>query len=261
MKWNSQLYDSRHGFVAEYGRDLLHYIPSNPEQRILDIGCGTGTLTVKLAGLGSYVLGIDSSETMIAQARAQYPEIDFQVGNALNLPFENQWDVVFSNAVFHWIEDHDTLLKNIRKALKSKGILICEFGAAGNISTIETAFAEALKSYGYIYTARFNFPTAKHFGELLTANGFVIDKIYEKERPTPLNDGRKGLSNWMEQFFASELKSMPDDVKASVFQQVEEAVKIDLWDGTQWIADYRRLRAVAHVQSATGALERNRTPE
>ena len=48
---------------------------------------------------------------MVERAKAQYPELAFQVCDALSLPFEGEFDVVFSNAVFHWIADHDTLLE------------------------------------------------------------------------------------------------------------------------------------------------------
>ena len=45
MDWNAEWYENKHGFVAEYGRELLSCVPENPDQSILDLGCGTGTLT------------------------------------------------------------------------------------------------------------------------------------------------------------------------------------------------------------------------
>lgn len=65
MRWNSKLYDSKHDFVAEYGRDLLEFIQDDRTQKILDLGCGTGVLTAEIAKLCDYVLGIDSSSDMI----------------------------------------------------------------------------------------------------------------------------------------------------------------------------------------------------
>lgn len=247
MKWNSTLYDKKHDFVAEYGKGLLEFVPKNAGQAILDLGCGTGVLTVQLAELCNKIVGVDSARSMINRAKQQFSNIEFKVCDALALPFENEFDLVFSNAVFHWISDHDTLLKNIHKVLKPQGLLVCEFGARGNIAVIENAFTKVCNSLGYHYEPKFNFPTTEDFGELLESNGFVIDRIYDYDRPTVLKDREQGLVNWMKQFFASELVVMPDDIQARVFEQVEELTRAILWNGKEWVADYRRLRAIAHI--------------
>ena len=247
MEWDASLYDKKHDFVAEYGKGLLEFIPQNKEQAILDLGCGTGILTAQLVDLGSRVMGVDSSQYMIDRAKRQFSSIEFKVCDALALPFEQEWDVVFSNAVFHWIGDHRALLQNIRKALKPHGTLVCEFGASGNIAAIEDAFAAACGQLGYGYQPKFNFPTAEHFGELLTENGFRIERLYDYDRPTVLKDGEAGLSNWMKQFFASELSAMPASAQTLVLKQAEERTRTALWNGNEWVADYRRLRAVAHL--------------
>lgn len=64
MQWNSTLYDQKHDFVAKYGEGLLTFLPENPTRAILDLGCGTGTLTAQLAARGSRVVGVDSARTM-----------------------------------------------------------------------------------------------------------------------------------------------------------------------------------------------------
>lgn len=248
MKWDSSLYDSKHDFVAEYGKGLLEFIPRNNRQTILDLGCGTGTLTVQLSGLCEKVIGVDASQDMIDKAKEQFGNIEFRVCDALALPFEKEFDAVFSNAVFHWINNHDLLLKNIRRALKPQGILVCEFGARGNIAVIENAFKTACTSMGYDYRPKFNFPSAKAFGRLLEKHGFVADQVYDYDRPTPLKDHENGLANWMEQFFDSELDAMPDHVKTMVVKKVEDLTREALWNGNAWIADYRRLRAIAHLK-------------
>ncbi|WP_432633042.1 class I SAM-dependent methyltransferase [Brachyspira sp.] len=247
MEWNSQLYDNKHDFVAEYGKGLLEFIPDNKEQTILDLGCGTGVLTAQLRDYGSKVIGVDSSENMIDKAKKQFGNIEFMVCDALDLPFENEFDVVFSNAVFHWISDHDALLSNVKKVLKSHGLLVCEFGANGNISTIENAFVKVYSGLGYEYAPKFNFPTSESFGKLLEKKGVVIYKVYDYDRPTPLKNAEQGLANWIKQFFASELSVMSDDMQDTVIKKVEGLTRESLWNGKEWIADYRRLRAIAHL--------------
>ena len=246
MEWNSSLYDNKHDFVAEYGRGLLEFIPKNNEQTILDLGCGTGTLTAQLADLCSKVVGVDSSQNMIDKAKKQFENIEFSICDALTLPFDEEFDVVFSNAVFHWINDHNALLKNIHKALKPQGLLVCEFGANGNIATIENAFIKVCERLGYSYKPKFNFPTVDIFGGMLEKNGFIIDRIYDFDRPTVFKDGEQGLSNFLKQFFASELREIPEHIQSLIIDEVAAITRETLWNGEAWVADYRRLRAVAH---------------
>ncbi len=246
MEWNASLYDDKHRFVAEYGKDLLECIPHDPEQAILDLGCGTGILTARLFNLGNRVVGIDSSHSMIEKAKDQFPEIEFRVCNALDLPFEQEFDVVFSNAVFHWIDDHDLLIKNIYKSLHDGGLLICEFGAHGNIKTIEIAFSEICNTYGYHYISGFNFPTVDDFAQMLEKNKLKIEKIYAYDRPTVLSDGEHGLVHWMKQFFSFELVKIPMDIQNIIFEKMEKVCRNTIWNGKEWVADYRRLRAIAH---------------
>lgn len=245
--WDAGLYDKKHDFVSEYGKGLLEFVPANKNQSILDLGCGTGTLTAQLSDFAGAIIGVDSSASMIAKAKEQYPNIKFMVCDALALPFEKKFDVVFSNAVFHWIADHNTLLKQVHKVLKPNGLLVCEFGANGNIETIENAFIDACREFEYEYKPRFNFPTSEHFADLLEQNDFVIDKVYDYARPTPLKDNDRGLANWMRQFFAFDLEMMPEKVQNEIIKKVEYSTKESLWNGNEWIADYRRLRAIAHI--------------
>lgn len=247
MKWNSKLYDSKHDFVAEYGKGLLEFIPNDKNQKILDLGCGTGTLTKEIANSCQYVLGIDGSKEMIEQAKITYPELEFEVGDALKMSYEGQWDVVFSNAVFHWILDHDQLLSNIKSSLRGSGQLICEFGGYGNIGTIENGFKNVLNSIGYDYTSKFNFSTTEKFALLLEKNDFIADELYIYDRPTVLKDGEKGLYNWAKQFFASDLANFDKNEQEKILLELEKQVRNELWDGSNWIADYKRLRAIAHI--------------
>ena len=95
--------------------------------------------------------------------------------------------------------------------------------------------------------SKFNFPTTKHFADLLTKKGFIIDKIYDYDRPPPLKDHERGLENWMRQFFAFELEKMSKDIQSKIIKEVETLTKDKLWKENEWIADYRRLRVVAHI--------------
>jgi len=245
MKWNAELYQGKHGYVAEYGKELLEYVADDKTQVILDLGCGTGELTNELAQKASVVIGIDGSESMIRKAGEMYPEIEFHVMDACSLKWQDYFDVVFSNAVFHWIQNQPSLLKGIYHALKPDGKLICEFGANGNIAKIQKSFHDVTKKYGYDYANPFYFPTTHEYKQLLEQVGFNIELIVDYDRPTVLKDGEFGLRNWLKQFFARDLSNFTTNRQVDIFETIEKSLYSDLWNGKQWIADYRRIRVIA----------------
>jgi trans-aconitate methyltransferase len=89
--WNSELYQSSHSFVWQYGRDLLVLLNAKPGERILDVGCGTGQLTAEIAQFGAEVVGIDSSPEMIDTARSNFPHVLFDVADAAALPYSSEF--------------------------------------------------------------------------------------------------------------------------------------------------------------------------
>lgn len=252
MKWNSTLYDGAQGFVSAYGQSLLGLVPPGA-RRVLDLGCGTGDLTGRLAALAPWVLGVDASPEMIDAARAKYPALRFAVMDAANLPFAGAFDVVFSNAVFHWLTGADAqaaLLAGVRRALKPGGVLICEFGAAGNIAAIQAAFTAALARRGLGWHSPFFFPTAGEYRALLEQAGFAVEELRDYDRPTPLPNGEEGLSAWLRQFFSAALSPLDAAAQDAILAETADALRPALWDaaGGRWVADYRRLRAVAHTR-------------
>ncbi|MCL2212825.1 MAG: class I SAM-dependent methyltransferase [Oscillospiraceae bacterium] len=245
MKWNAELYQDKHSFVSEYGKAILEYVSNNNAQSILDIGCGTGDLTHELAQKSGVVIGIDNSESMIKKAKEKYPKIEFCVIDACNLTWKNSFDIVFSNAVFHWIQNQTKLLEGIYRALKIDGKLICEFGAHGCVAKIWNAFRDILSSYGYDEFYPFYYPTVQEYKRLLDKVGFEIEMAIDFDKPTILKGGKQGLRDWLKQFYASDLSKFDSYQQADIFDKMDETLYRDLWNGEQWAADYRRIRVVA----------------
>lgn len=245
MRWNADLYDGKHRFVSDYGGRMLGKLSVRPGMRVLDLGCGTGILTKRIAELGADVLGVDASEQMVETARRNYPELSFLCADATRLSFEQEFDAVFSNAVFHWIADQPALLRCVRAALKPGGRIVCEFGAAGCLDSIYTSFARQCLRLGHHYKSAFYFPTADAYRQLLEAADLVVEEIFEYDRPTPLEDGRKGLSNLVRQFLADDVSKLSAGQRQALFEGMEAELEASLWDGERWIADYRRLQFTA----------------
>lgn len=248
MRWDAALYQNEHGFVAEYGKELLEFVDRSAGQCILDVGCGTGELTAALAQNGAGVLGVDASADMIERAKARYPDLRFEVADATALTFEGCFDTVFSNAVFHWIRDQRALLAGVRRALKLGGRLVCEFGAQGNIRKIREAFSSIMARRGCAWPSPFFYPTSSEYDRLLAEAGLTPRHSLEYDRPTPLPSGRDGLRLWVTQFFSESLGAFDSETRAAILAEMEAALRPALWDGTRWMADYRRLRVVAETR-------------
>ncbi len=243
MHWNTTLYKEKHSFVPEYGKELLQYVNLDPDQSILDVGCGTGMLAHLMAAHGAKVVGLDASEDMIALAKESYPDVTFVAGDATRLTFREEFDTVFSNAVFHWIQHQGDLLDGICRALKPGGRLVCELGAKGNTQNIRDAFSQAASHVGVEIQSHFFFPTVDQYEDLLMENGFVPERVVAFDRPTPLAEREMGLRNWMIQFLP--VSDIPEHQRERVFQEVENQLRPRLWKEGRWMADYRRLRVVA----------------
>ncbi|QLE39454.1 class I SAM-dependent methyltransferase [Nostoc sp. C052] len=246
--WDTSLYEDKHTFVWQYGEDLLKLLNPKPGESILDLGCGTGQLTDKIAQAGAEVWGIDSAPAMIEKVRENYPHIRFDVADATNFQVEQPFDAVFSNAVLHWVKEADSALASIHQALKPGGRFVAEFGGKGNVQAIVTALYSALESIGIPQTQVENpwyYPSISEYTTLLEQQGF--DAIYAIlfPRPTPLADGEAGIANWIKMFAGSFLAGLSPEQQIKIIPVIEEYLKPTLYQQGIWTADYRRIRIVA----------------
>jgi trans-aconitate methyltransferase len=243
--WNAGLYDASHAFVWEFGRDLLALLAPQPGERILDVGCGTGHLTAEIAQSGAQVLGIDRSEAMIAQARENFPLLSFETQDVCALPYDGAFDAIFSNAVLHWVQPPETAAAAVARALKPGGRLVFEFGGRGNIRILVDGAYRALRQLGVHHPERLNpwyFPSVAEYSAILEHRGIEVNFAHLFDRSTPLQDGDRGLENWL-RMFGSRLMEPLDEAGAREFLRLvsDYAAPHLLRDGI-WSADYRRLR-------------------
>src|SRR5580692_7177248 len=114
--WDPERYARNARFVADLGAPVVELLAPRPGERILDLGCGDGVLTAKLAAMGCHVIGVDSSELQIDAARKL--GLDVRVMSGESLDFDREFDAVFSNAALHWMSDHAKVIAGVRRALK-----------------------------------------------------------------------------------------------------------------------------------------------
>ena len=246
--WDAQLYDHKHSFVSKFGTDLVELLSPKPGEYILDLGCGTGHLTNKIASCGAEVIGIDSALTMIEQARNHYPQLQFEVADATTLEVIEQFNAVFSNAVLHWIKQPEKVVAGIYRALKPGGRFVAEFGGKGNVKAIVTAIYKVMQGVGYPIDEAVNpwyFPSIGEYGTLLEQQGFELSFATLFERPTPLDDGEKGIQNWIRMFANSFFKAIPAEQQTDILAEIENQLRPLLYRDSTWFADYKRIRVMA----------------
>lgn len=244
--WNTTLYDDKHSFVWERGADLLPLLDPKPGERILDLGCGTGHLSHEIVQAGGSVLGIDRSSTQIDLARQCYPQLQFEVVDGENLPYNTEFDAVFSNAALHWMTQPERAVEGIWRALKPGGRLVAEFGAKGNVSAIVGTLRRVFVAAGYAdppIDRLWYFPSIGEYTALLEKQGFEVRLGLLFDRPTPL-EGKEGLRNWLTLFAASLFQEIPLKQQPEILEEIERQLRPHLERQGTWYADYRRLRIV-----------------
>jgi trans-aconitate methyltransferase len=212
-------------------------------ERILDLGCGDGVLTKKLVDLQCEVVGVDSSAPQIEAARKL--GLDAYVMDAQALPFREEFDAVFSNAVLHWIKRADPMLAAVYRSLKPGGRFVAECGGQGCVQKIRTALVQSLNRRGIDGEARvpWYFPAPDDYTARLERAGFRVESIALIPRPTPLPGD---VIDWLEIFAKSFLEPLSGAARAEYLQEVRAVLEPQLRDSTgTWIADYVRLRFAA----------------
>jgi trans-aconitate methyltransferase len=246
--WNAGLYDNKFSFIWEYGSSLIDLLDPKPGEYVLDIGCGTGHLTHAIAERGARVIGNDFSAAMIEQARANYPDLRFEVADASNFTLDEPVDAIFSNAVFHWVHDQEGAAACIQRALKPGGRFVAEFGGKGNVGQIIAATISAMHDAGYANAAErtpWYYPSIGEHATLLERLGLETISAVLFDRPTLLDGGEAGLSLWLEMFGDSFFANIPPETRQQIVAGIEERLRPALFRDGSWYADYRRLRIVA----------------
>jgi trans-aconitate methyltransferase len=245
--WDADDYARTAGFVPRLGAPLVDRLDPRPGKLVLDVGCGDGGLTESLAARGAAVVAIDSSPEMVAAARARGLDARLADIEALELP--ERFDAAFSNAVLHWVRDHDAAASAVARHLKPGGRFVGELGGHGNVAAIVTAILAVLDRHGIDGLALnpWHFPTPAAFGAALERAGFRVEDIALVPRPTPLD---AGMAAWLGTFAGAFLRAFPEDAREAVVREIESLLASSLRDERgQWTADYVRLRFTA-VRSA-----------
>ena len=241
-QWNPNTYNKHTAFVSQLALPVVDLLDPKRGEKILDVGCGEGTLAMEIERRGAKVIGVDMSAEMIEQCQAK--GIEAYVGSVTDLPYEEVFDAVFSNATLHWVKDARCAIQNIAKSLKSDGHFVCEFGGEGNAYHLVSAMEEVFTNHPEFgeFENPWYFPSVKEYTTLLEAEGFSVEYMEIIPRPTPMDD----IANWLEIFANGVTKHLSKEQFETFKQECREILKETIYSEEEgWMLDYKRLRVRA----------------
>jgi len=185
---------------------------------------------------------MDSDSNMVERAREQFPALVFFEGDVRDFQVDEPVDVIFSNAALHWVppSNVERSVISMSRALKVGGRFVVEFGGKGNVNQIVEATLEVVPNT----SCPWYFPSISEYATILERHGIEVLSASLYDRPTPLETDGSGIKNWLRMFGSAFFEGKTSDEVEVALDQIENRLRSSLFDGNQWIADYRRIRIV-----------------
>ncbi|HMJ94611.1 MAG TPA: methyltransferase domain-containing protein [Thermoleophilaceae bacterium] len=244
--WDAATYDRVSAPQVEWALKVLERLPLRGDERVLDAGCGSGRVTQLLLERlpHGHVVAVDSAPSMVDHAReALDPERTTVLqANLTDLQLDEPVDAAFSNAVFHWVPDHDALFARLHAALRPGGRLVAQCGGEGNVAH----FHEAAKAVGaeepYAHhlagwQGPWNFAGAEQTAARLERAGFTEIETWLEPYPITPEDPTSFLRTVC---LGNHLEQLPEDLREPYVEAVRERCGTEL--------DYVRL----NIQARSG---------
>lgn len=234
--WDAEEYAKNSAGQLEWAQELFPKLRLKRSDTVLDIGCGDGKITARLARVAveGRVVGIDLSADMIRLAAKTFPpevysNLTFLRMDAARIYFEKRecFDVAFSNAALHWVEDHEAVLRGVRACLRSGGRILFQMGGAGNAAGMWTVVEEVAgrPAWRDFFTP---FPRPYHFYQPERYDSWLEETRFRKIRTELIpkdmrHDGRKGLTGWLRTTWFPYTDRLPRELRETFLSEVAEA--------------------------------------
>ena len=253
-EFDGKKYAEASSHQQEWGTRLIAELELQGDERVLDLGCGDGTLTARIADLlpGGEVIGIDASRGMIDAARKRRRKnLYFIIMDIDDLTFNAEFDVVFSNATLHWVREHDKLLQKVRQGLRPEGVLRFNFAGDGNCSRFfrvvrEAMGLEAFSPYFAAFQWPWYMPTVAEYASLVERSGFRDARVWGENADRFFPDAQT-MTKWIDQpSLVPFLACVPEKDKG-VFREfvVRKMIELTQGDGGRCFETFRRINVFA----------------
>ncbi|MHB1355107.1 MAG: class I SAM-dependent methyltransferase [Anaerolineae bacterium] len=231
MQWDPDDYAAHSSAQLVWAQELLSRLDLVGDEALLDVGCGDGRITaaVKKALPGGYVLGVDSSAGFIAYARehyprSTYPNLHFEYMDARKLAWDRSFDIIFSNATLHWVDDHQAFLAGCARLLKPGGRVIISCGGRGNAAGIVSVLEAIIRQPRWRdYFCDFSFPycfhTPEDYARWLPEAGFIPTRLALAEKDMT-HHGRDGLAGWIRTTWMPYTQRLPQALREAFIGEI-----------------------------------------
>ena len=223
-KWNAADYAANSTVQQSWARELIVKLKLVGDEHILDVGCGDGKVTAEIARAlprGS-VTGADDSPQMIEFAKKnfttkEFPNLRFRVMDARKIKFDRRFDLIFSNAALHWIDDHQAILRGASAVLKPGGRLMVSCGGKGNADDVFTALRPEMRRARWCEFFRrmpkpYFFHAPDNYENWLPRFGFKIQKV-ELTPKDATYDGAEGFATWLRTTWIPYVQCVPENLR------------------------------------------------
>jgi trans-aconitate 2-methyltransferase len=253
-EFDGQKYEKASAHQKEWGAKLISELTLKGNERVLDLGCGDGSNTASMAELlrNGEVIGIDASTGMIDTATPKTKKnLRFIRMDIDDLAFENEFDVIYSNATLHWVKDHHRLFRNTFNALRNGGILRFNFAADGNCSHFFKVIRKAMAKNEFSgffadYAWPWYMPSIEEYTQLVCDSDFKTINVWGENADRFFPD-TETMIGWVDQpSLVPFLAYVPESHKAAFREYVvDEMIRETTQDDGQCFETFRRINLFA----------------